>query len=345
MARAKKTSRRNTKKNKEGYFIVVILLLIMTGIAIYLSMHYNGIGECPVSGDIGREMLVKNDTAQKKGALKPAKNLSETGKNEKERERPGRETVSAGIASAEKKIFFDKSKVRLELPECSDSTYFVTNKIGRYSYLYSPSHKQSEWVAYCLTGKEVQVKGAERSNNFKEDVYVISKSWKSASLSDYKRSGYDRGHLLPSADRDDTPMENEETFLLSNVSPQKPQLNRNCWNDLEQQVRRWATKYDTVYVVTGGVLKSKSDKKPMKRIGEGVTVPNYFYKVVLTEYKGNYYSIGFIIPNIDDVNRNFRVYAVTVDSVENMAGYDFFPALPDEIEWKTESRLDKKFWF
>ena len=228
---------------------------------------------------------------------------------------------------------------RLELPTISDSTFFLTDKAGRYALLYDTLYRQAAWVAYRLTRTEVEYRGAERSNRFLPDPKVRERGWPTAVTSDYTHSGYDRGHLLPSADRDDTPRENAATFYLSNISPQRPVLNRGVWKSLEEQVRRWAVTYDSIYVVTGGILSPELD-----RIKGGVGVPEYFFKVVLVRDGEEYRCVGFLIPNGKEISGKFIDYLVPVDEVESRTGYDFFPLLSDSIEERIEALCDTSFW-
>ena len=128
---------------------------------------------------------------------------------------------------------------QLELPLYTDSMFIVRHPEARYTLCYDTSYRQAAWVAYLLTRSEVGRKDAERANAFRCDPEVVRRGWPTARDRDYARSGYDRGHLLPSADRDDTPSENRATFYLSNVSPQCAGLNRQIWRLLEEQERRW----------------------------------------------------------------------------------------------------------
>ena len=97
----------------------------------------------------------------------------------------------------------------------------------------------------------------------------------SAHSSDYTKSGYDRGHLCPAADMDFNPVAMEESFFMSNISPQAPEFNRGIWKDLETEVRNWAKKEKKIYVVTGPVFRDNKGT-----IGEDkVTVPGYFFKI------------------------------------------------------------------
>ncbi len=229
----------------------------------------------------------------------------------------------------------------LELPYIKDSSHYVVNQKGRFSYMYSPQHKQSLWVAYMLTKSDLKGKRVKRSDDFRPDPIVLAKGWKSSNKQDYYKSSFDRGHLLPSADRAKNRTENEETFILSNISPQKAVLNRNIWRELETQVREWANKYDTLYIVTGGVLY---DEK-LGYIGKNkVSIPNSFFKVVMSVKNGEYNSIGFVIPNKTTLKSDFMNYSMSVDKVEKISKLDFYNNLPNRIERKVEKKVNKIYW-
>ena len=185
-----------------------------------------------------------------------------------------------------------------------------------YSLGYNEHHEQAAWVIYRMTGNEAVARAAKRSNNFREDPQVPTGS---ASPADYRRSGYDRGHLAPAADMAFSVKTMKDSFYMSNMSPQKPKFNRGIWKKLEAQVRHFAIAEEDIYIVTGPVLpKTKS-----LTIGSSkVTVPAYYYKVVydLTPPEK---MIGFLLPN-EGSSRRLEDFAVTVDAVEEATGLDFF---------------------
>ena len=239
------------------------------------------------------------------------------------------------------KISKDKIYHNIGLPKIANREFYFENEHGRYSFLYDTTLRQAVWVAHTLTAVEVSRKGVDRSNRFRSDPKVIERGFPSATDADYKKSGYDRGHLLPSADRDDTPEENSATFLLSNISPQRPNLNRKIWKSLEEYVRRVAEKYDSVWIVTG----SKSDEI-FNYIGKSrVGVPKYFYKTLLIKYSGKYYAIGFYIPNEDRFSGDFQSYAKTVDQLEEILSMDFYTGLDDSLQARAEGRYSTQIWF
>ena len=212
---------------------------------------------------------------------------------------------------------------------------FVIDRRG-FALGYSCRDKQSSWVTYRLTEAEATTKAAARSNKFQPDPLITRGS---ATLADYRRSGYDRGHLAPAADMAYSVQTMNESFYLSNISPQKPDFNRGIWKDLEAQVRYFAIVEKDIYVVTGPILP----KTPGITIGASqVTVPKYYYKVIydLTPPEK---MIGFILPNAGS-NRKLQDFAVTVDQVEEVTGLDFFNLLPQARQKKLESTISVDAW-
>ncbi len=203
-----------------------------------------------------------------------------------------------------------------------------------YSFSYDEPYEQSEWVAYYLDPSDV----SERKD-YERPYFEIDKDVKTgaAHWRNYKKSGYTKGHLCPAADRIASEEDYTETFLTSNISPQNYEFNAGVWNRLEQKVRYWATKNDGLYVVTGGVLTDG-----LETIGfEDVAVPKYFYKVLLSKDKSK--MIGFLVPH-NDSKKPLYDFVVSVDSIEEMTGIDFFPKLDDTTESKLESQSDYKGW-
>ena len=210
----------------------------------------------------------------------------------------------------------------------------VVNHFG-YSLLYSEKHESAVWVAYELTASET-LRAYERTNKFLEDPFV---STGTADDFDYKGSGYDRGHLAPAADMGWSDIAMKESFYYSNMSPQLPGFNRGIWKKLEEQVRGWAQDYESIYVVTGPVLKNG-----LPVIGHNeVSVPEYYYKVILDYTLPDTKAIGFILPN-ESSNEPLNQFAVSIDSVEKFTGINFFPLLPDIQEKELESQLCLPCW-
>ncbi|MCR4790243.1 MAG: DNA/RNA non-specific endonuclease [Treponemataceae bacterium] len=217
----------------------------------------------------------------------------------------------------------------LEIPLCSGSENGKTHEIIRhenYTLCYVEKYEQSEWVAYELTREELN-KAADRKNNFRSDPAV---STGSASPADYKGSGYDRGHLAPAADMSFSDLAMQESFFMSNMSPQLPELNRGLWLEMEKIERLWAEKYGSVYIVSGPVLNK--DSYPV--IGENeVAVPEFFYKILLSwdESSSSYVWLAFLAPNAAS-NNNPDDFLSSVSEIEGLTGIDFFPRLNGIVE-------------
>lgn len=214
----------------------------------------------------------------------------------------------------------------------------TTNQIVKHDYFslsYNEKYEQAEWVAYELKKSYV------RSSNFDRPYFIEDPKVKtrSADWRNYKKSGYDKGHLCPAGDMEFAINAYNDTFFTSNISPQTHDFNGGVWNRLEQKVRYWATKYDGVYVITAGVLQPN-----LKTIGQDqVLVPNYFYKILLDNSNGQYKMIAFLVPNAKS-NKPLYEFVVSVDSIEKMTGIDFFPKLDDKTENSLEKNSDYKAW-
>ena len=222
---------------------------------------------------------------------------------------------------------------KLEIPKTNSKDKIISHT--GYSLLYNETHEQANWVAYELTKEETN-KIFERTDRFLSDPKVTTRT---ASNKDYEGSGYDRGHLAPASDMGWSSTAMAESFYYSNISPQTPSFNRGIWKNLEELVRNWAVENNSVYVVTGPVLTNR-----LQTIGPNkVSIPNYYYKVVLDYSEPNIKGIGFIIPNIGS-KEQLQYYAVSIDTIEELTGIDFFPLLQDEQEELIEKTLCIKCW-
>jgi endonuclease G len=211
-------------------------------------------------------------------------------------------------------------------------------KHKHFSLSYVEKHEQAEWVAYELTKEEVKTKVADREGERFEDDPLVKTG--SATYYDYSGSGYDRGHLAPAGDMRFSQEAMTECFYMSNMSPQDKNFNKEIWRLLEEQVRSFAVKYGKIYVITAPVLEDG-----LKKIGKQnkISVPKYYYKVLLDYQEPEIKAIAFLMENKDDVLPLTR-YVVSIDALEEMTGLDFFPALPDELENKLESDMQTELW-
>lgn len=222
--------------------------------------------------------------------------------------------------------------------------YLPTNPAGsivqhkHYALSYVEKYELPEWCAYELTADRLNTDWVERTDDFRPDPKVETGS---STLDDYRRSRYDRGHLVPAADMAFSQEAMSETFLMSNISPQEPGFNKGVWRELEELTRDWAKRFKHLYVVTGPVLS-----QPIKFwIGENqVAVAPSFYKVLLDLSEPEVKAIGFIVPNQTSTER-IESFAVSVDDVEQLTGINFFQNLMEPgLEKELEAKFDVSLW-
>lgn len=204
-----------------------------------------------------------------------------------------------------------------------------------FSVSFNKKNKTPNYAAWELLGEETYG-DASRTNKFWHDSKVKGCS----TLEDYKRSGYDRGHLCPAADQKWSEKAMHECFVLANICPQDHALNAGAWNTLEDKCRSWARR-DSALVIVAGPLYSDADTLT---IGPGkVRVPSMFFKVVLAPYLEEPRAIGFLYPNMSAPG-SMDNYATSVDEIEQLTGMDFFSSLPDSLENKIEKSFSLKAW-
>lgn len=204
-----------------------------------------------------------------------------------------------------------------------------------YTLQYSEQHEQARWVAYKLF-PEFLIKNAKRKNNFKTDPKILTGS---ATLKDYKNSGFDRGHLAPAGAMVANQNAMDESFYMSNMSPQVAGFNRGVWKHLEEQVRTWARKKDSLFVVTGPILKNIE-----KHIGpNNVSVPKKYYKVLLSFKNKQSSGIAFLLDNTSSKDE-LHTFAISIDSIEKLTGIDFNPNLNSVDEKTIEGKVDLSEW-
>ncbi len=218
------------------------------------------------------------------------------------------------------------------LPE-STSNEVVHHKY--YSLSYIQNHLQAEWVCYRLHAQHLS------NNSFKRPHFEIDKKVKggSADWRNYKNSGYDRGHLCPAGDRRFSYEAYAETFLTSNASPQDPKFNAGVWNRLEIQIRNWVPQTGELLIITGGVLKDGLDT-----IGKDkVSIPEYYYKIVIGFDNQTPKAIGFLIPN-QASNKSLSTFVTPIQHIEKLTSISFFKNVDSQMAHQLKSPVDYDFW-
>ncbi|QMU99191.1 DNA/RNA non-specific endonuclease [Borrelia sp. A-FGy1] len=236
-----------------------------------------------------------------------------------------------------------KLKEKYLLPKGYLTTQVLHKKY--YSLGYAESARQAEWVAYLLKREMVELaltllkeKKIKRSNKFFEDKDIKGIAPK---LKDYFKSGYDKGHIISSADMSFSEDAMRDTYFLSNISPQKREFNSGIWLKLEKLVREWAILKGKIYIISAGIL---TENKGF--IGNNkILIPKNFYKIMLSLNDDNSYDIiSFIIPNEKAKVLNLRNYVVNVYSIEEKTNIDFFEKLDIRLKKIIKMKKDYHSW-
>ena len=244
----------------------------------------------------------------------------------------GEDTVRDVIKEKNQEYTLDDSLLWVKLPNS-----LPNQLLFRSSYLTSYNYKTKcpNWVAWHLTAAHTEGP-IGRLSNFHEDEDVPMPR---ATLADYRKSGWSRGHMCPVGDNKWDEQAMYESFALTNVCPQDASLNSGLWNRIEMDCRRWAKKYGGIYIVCGPVFLNKEHET----IGENqVVVPEAFFKVILC-LQGKPKAIGYIVRNNAGKKKKDQ-FVNTVDNVERITGMDFFPALSDDIENEVEAHANLDDW-
>lgn len=211
-------------------------------------------------------------------------------------------------------------------PKSTNFLIVLTNKA--YIAAYNEERKCAEWVAYRFDGAP-KVKAAKRPSRFVVDKRTVS----GVSHNDYTRSGYDRGHMAPNSaiGRYYGESAQMETFLMSNVIPQKPNLNQRSWRELESREPEMAGS-GVVWVVTGPVFDKFKEVLP-----SGIEIPDWCYKIVVFKGTNEVRVISYMFPRDAASGAVPEEFLTTVDEIEKATGLDFFHEMNDEQEKRVES--------
>lgn len=245
---------------------------------------------------------------------------------------------------------------------------------------YSEEHEQAIWVAYCLTPATLDPQ-IKRKNLFRFDPSV---STGSATPNDYKKSGYDRGHLAPAADMKGNEIMLAQSFYMSNISPQLPQFNRGIWKRLEEWVRSQAQHYEELYIVTGPLftfpnpvdlslpMEKEKQQSPTSAQTKALSIGKKSLSTLFLEseiFSKNHPPIGFnqvtvpfgfykailknrepkkmiafFIPQESNFDDDLFEFTLSVDLLEIMTQINFFPLLADEEEEALERENQFALW-
>ena len=210
---------------------------------------------------------------------------------------------------------------------------------AQYALSYHRDRGIPNWVSWHLDASDIG-DTPRFSGGFLTDT-TLPTGWYRVTQNDYTNSGYDRGHLTPSADRTATEADNQATFLMTNIIPQAPVNNQGVWANLEGDSRELVAAGNELYIVAGGVGTADT-------IAAGkVAVPTDVWKVILvlpagdndvTRVTTTTQLIAVTIPNTNTVVADWTTYRTSVDCIEQATGYDLLAALDDAIEATLEAQ-------
>lgn len=202
---------------------------------------------------------------------------------------------------------------------------------------YSESMRNPLWVTYRIFDIH-KVSYGKRQSRFSVDTRTQTQ----VSHNDYTHSGYDRGHMAPNygiATRYGSEAQ-KETFLMSNVIPQNPIVNRHLWKDLEMRVaKRYGRYFGEVWVVTGPVFQGE-----IKKLDSGIPVPSAYYKIIVDERNGELRALAIMVPRYVPPYTRIKTCLVSIDEIEQVTDLDFFPGLPADVEAELESERATRLW-
>lgn len=204
-------------------------------------------------------------------------------------------------------------------------------KIRNYSMLYDTNLKMAYWVAYPLCSWYLGETGRTDAWDYDPELTESLQPNLGKGI-----NGYDRGHQIPSGDRTRSRSINEQTFYYTNMTPQiGSKMNQTIWADLEKAVRGWSSATDTLYVITGAMPTTTTDKTikyVQDNSGKNMAVPKYYFKVLARKVSGQYQTVGYKLDNTSYSDRNYNIGLVSVKELEEMTGFTFFPDVPEITE-------------
>ena len=289
------------------------------------------------------------------------------------------DNVSAGTGTSYANInrntvtTYGKEVTRLEFPKTKDGKsiilkYYSGDTYGlNYCVEWDTEKKSQRWSCYFMVDhKDKNNTSYNKNHTYKGDAGRYNPEsnpgnhpnerqypWDPQLPEQYRwsddlfvRSGYDHGHICPSADRQYSKEANYQTFHMTNMQPQRNAFNTKLWAVMEQKVRDVTPTPigDTLYVCKGGTIDNES--QILTRIKGKMIVPKYFYMALLLKKGDQYSAFAFWAEHInaDHSNDPLKDYVITIDELEQRTGIDFFCNLPDDIENKVERSVAYNYW-
>ncbi len=248
----------------------------------------------------------------------------------------------SGVATRDSNITFGNPSNA----NTSANNYYLSKP--DYTLSYNNSKGTANWVSWHLSS--AWVGNSRRCNCFKSDGDLPSNFFR-ATTGDYTNSGFDRGHMCPSADRNRSSSSNSNTYFMTNIAPQAPDNNQRSWANFESYLRTLLADENEIYIIAGVAGSGGTGRNGFaSTIDNGnITVPDSFWKVALILPNGSNdinrvtsstRVIAINVPNDQGINRSWTQFKTTVNNIENLTGLDLFENIPNRIESVLESRID-----
>lgn len=230
-------------------------------------------------------------------------------------------------------VTFAGLPVRTKAPAPADIR--VINR-GNFIIGWSDSLRHPAWCAYHVT-KEKKFNDGQRPSFAHDKAVPLSPK-----PDDYTKSGFDRGHMAPNhaivsrygdADR-------KLTFLMSNIAPQRPALNRGVWRDVEHRIADlWTAKYGEIWVIVGSIPSASG-----QRFAGGIDIPESYFQLIVAQEGMDVRALAVVIPQEVGWKAWAARYIVTIDELEELTGFDFLSTLPSFIQDPLEAELPTRLW-
>lgn len=221
--------------------------------------------------------------------------------------------------------------------ETPDTLPRIDKAYTGFNVSFNPKMHLPNYVAWQLTTDKATANNTDRkSSRFMADYDVEG----CATTDDYRRSGYDRGHMAPAGDMKWSQEAMDDCHYLTNIIPQDKYVNGRPWATVEKQCRQWAQKYGDIYIVAGPVL---SDYMPLSIGKTPVPVPERIFKVIVAPHANPPRGIAFLMPN-HQFDGGAQATVTTIDHIEQITGFDFFHFLPEKLQQDIESQQSLASW-
>jgi endonuclease G len=233
------------------------------------------------------------------------------------------------LAAQSKSDLSQNEHLKYGIPSANGKILYRTG----YVLLHDGVKKEPLWVSYHLTAATLNLPQLPRKDYFAPDPDLLP--GERAEKSDYKKSGYDQGHMCPNADQSYSLITMKECFYLSNMCPQIHSLNAGKWKTLEDKIRSFTKKQGEAWIICGPIFKADNAGN-IKTIGKNhVWVPTSFYKIVVYKDKQKVEAVGFIMPK-ENAKGDLLSYVVKIRDIESLTGLDFLNTLPKEEDDRIE---------